>query len=878
MPDTADKTTTDELPPTSPRPLKHKASWIKPRPQSPTADEDEDNSFATSTGGVADNSGGSATSSGYGSGSKQTRTTPLSGSRHGLSTGSYHGIPLSSGSKHGLSSGSRQGSLQTGSFHSPASTASVATAAEFGPSTKLVMLVSSLFTYTNKQNRVLAMMRAKGIEPEIVDGTDPSNANLRDKYFGISGKWGQYPQFFAVDDARTDGTVQFIGEYETIVTLNDKGNLTRNKLLSTRVPQSPSAMKFRKSNKVTAKQNIMGEFGGLAPLAPDQDIPRHTWSGKIQQLPVSPTQSQASELSKVQLKRTSDHSHIPVSPESQASEFSKVQLKRASEETQTGPPPPPPPPPLSDTTTSPRNLSLKRSSSLPPPPPPPPPPPTSDDNKLSGSQSRFEGAGKGRIVANPSGATVASTTNYSPSKHNDILRKALDSLSPTGYHGPLSDADTAVPGNRSGISKGLPTVNEEEKAPLLELDYPSGDDSWLPPSLSAVSKSRWTTKPRQLSSASQQPPIRSARVDFTGAILNNAEGAMHWLPPSMLDENNEHLKKVEVNLQPAQENCEGSFSLVPKDNSSSKIAGSKHYMPSTNEAQTDSKQRRESFDASGLVMMQPESSRLNDSYADSSRSSTSARSSKSESAGSAGSTGSANRDTALLGGSRSSVSSTEENDNEITGFSNSAMGSSLPLLNGQGDDGTGKDMTVQDESSRSSSMEAGVALEDVVRNSDSQTETVPRSIAVQNRVTIVETTGQQSVSKSADYTSRSRGTKRSTNDDKSPSCFEWKCLFGSCLAIIAVAAGVVLFLFFYDRDNSSDSLSTPTFAPIINSPSQASMSPSAILPDPPPSGPDGASGPDALLDLFGHLRFLCISDNLGLLTGHINQRPLIRPR
>ena len=765
--------------PSSPGPPKQDASLTKQE----TPPADDETSFATA-GGVAE--GESVASA------DETKTqTPLSGSQHGLSS-AFHG--LSSGSKHRLPSGSR---------HSPIPPSSTV---EVGPSTKLVMLVSTLFTYTNKQNRVLAMLRAKGIEPEIVDGTDPINANLRDKYFGISGNWGNYPQFFAVDG--TNGNADFVGEYETIASLNDSGNLTRNKLLSTRVPQSPSAMRFRKSPKVTAKQNIMGTFGGLAPLSPEQDIKRQSFAGKIQQLPISP--KSRSELSRVQLKKPSDHSHTkPVSPQVN--------------------------------TEAPRIQPLNPPSRPPPPPPPPPPLSSPDDDSVNSN-----GPGKEKVE------TDRKSPVSSDNKQSDIP------LPPTGQkksipsHGVVARPQASVNNSKMGLysagtTKDLPTVKEEEKVPLLEDDdFSSGDESWLPPSMAAIAKMRSKAKSRKAtagerylppSNLSQKPPIRSARVDFTGAILNNAEGLVHWLPPSMLDENYKP-RAQEVKPKAAKDDHNDSFSFVPNESSISRIMNS-------NKAPTDSRQVQESFDASGFVLTKVDSAKLNDPNE-------SGRLSLSESARMDAALGSSSSSDASSSDVSSSDSSSEKNLDESAG------------MTGQSEEKFGKGATVVASSSESSSLEADVALEDVVRNSEAPAVVVPRSIAVQKKVTMGGANSQNRVTnrdggvswsnQPSTVPQRSRGAKSSSTGNKTTSCLGCKCIIGSCLTVIVLAVAAALFFLFYDRDSSTDPPSNPTGAPPpnMNPSSQTPMGPSDNQPasPPSPSSQNGSISADVLLDLL----------------------------
>ena len=98
-------------------------------------------------------------------------------------------------------------------------------------STKLVMLTSTSSgnrLQAGNQKRALSLLRAHGIEPEVIDGSDPKNIDVRNQYLGISGIKGNYPQFFAITELETT----FVGNVETLEFMNDAGTLSRKSILS----------------------------------------------------------------------------------------------------------------------------------------------------------------------------------------------------------------------------------------------------------------------------------------------------------------------------------------------------------------------------------------------------------------------------------------------------------------------------------------------------------------------------------------------------------------------------------------------------------------------------------------------------------------------
>jgi hypothetical protein len=89
----------------------------------------------------------------------------------------------------------------------------------------LLMLVSTVSGSTlqqRNQKRALTMLQACGVQPEILDAADPSNALVRDELCELSGmQKGQYPQFFLVQGDRTE----FFADFAELEHMNEEGTL-----------------------------------------------------------------------------------------------------------------------------------------------------------------------------------------------------------------------------------------------------------------------------------------------------------------------------------------------------------------------------------------------------------------------------------------------------------------------------------------------------------------------------------------------------------------------------------------------------------------------------------------------------------------------------
>ncbi|VEU34897.1 unnamed protein product [Pseudo-nitzschia multistriata] len=85
----------------------------------------------------------------------------------------------------------------------------------------LVSSVSGSVVQTKNQNRALTMVEACGIQPEVLDASDPANALVRDELFEMSGIRGVFPQFFLVQGDRTS----FFADFAELEHMNDEGTL-----------------------------------------------------------------------------------------------------------------------------------------------------------------------------------------------------------------------------------------------------------------------------------------------------------------------------------------------------------------------------------------------------------------------------------------------------------------------------------------------------------------------------------------------------------------------------------------------------------------------------------------------------------------------------
>jgi hypothetical protein len=99
------------------------------------------------------------------------------------------------------------------------------------------------------------LFKAHGLNPELVDGADPSNNDRRNTLFEISGIRGNYPQFFLV---QSNNKTIFLGNFETIESMNDAGTLNMNIISS---DASNGVATPEKKRVASARTNIRKQKG-----------------------------------------------------------------------------------------------------------------------------------------------------------------------------------------------------------------------------------------------------------------------------------------------------------------------------------------------------------------------------------------------------------------------------------------------------------------------------------------------------------------------------------------------------------------------------------------------------------------------------------------
>jgi len=90
---------------------------------------------------------------------------------------------------------------------------------------KLIMLISSMsgnMTTSTNQAQAQSLLASLEVVPEIIDGADPMQKDVRNELFTLSGLRGKYPQFFL---RQADGTMKFFGDFDTLAHYNDTGTL-----------------------------------------------------------------------------------------------------------------------------------------------------------------------------------------------------------------------------------------------------------------------------------------------------------------------------------------------------------------------------------------------------------------------------------------------------------------------------------------------------------------------------------------------------------------------------------------------------------------------------------------------------------------------------
>ena len=122
--------------------------------------------------------------------------------------------------------------LERASIEDAAEKSESNTAAMKTSKSHILMLVTNMGmnrTQVQNQQRATMMLNALNIMYETVDGSDPSNKEIRNELFRISDTRGAYPQFFVVTDHGDDSEQQisFLGDFEIIEGINDSSSLPK---------------------------------------------------------------------------------------------------------------------------------------------------------------------------------------------------------------------------------------------------------------------------------------------------------------------------------------------------------------------------------------------------------------------------------------------------------------------------------------------------------------------------------------------------------------------------------------------------------------------------------------------------------------------------
>jgi len=156
----------------------------------------------------------------------------------------------------------------------------------------LISKTSTNSQYVAHQERAIDILKAHGIEPEVINGSDPKLNDLRNILFRMSGIYDVYPQFFLREQKKTE----FLGDFDFIESKNDDDTLkhilnssklrglangeTKDdssdandnplRITSTRNGENRSNVTHESSNQVQ-KEMMLGQEGrrDISTLAPD---------------------------------------------------------------------------------------------------------------------------------------------------------------------------------------------------------------------------------------------------------------------------------------------------------------------------------------------------------------------------------------------------------------------------------------------------------------------------------------------------------------------------------------------------------------------------------------------------------------------------------
>ena len=123
------------------------------------------------------------------------------------------------------------------------------------------------------QDRALTILKARGINVEILDAMDPSIKALRSRLFEISGIRGNYPQFFVRDGGEGDSSsYKFFGGFDHIEDMNEMGTLTTEAIGVGASSESTTAVPDQRE-KPTSARSVPSETKSILSrnIAADDD-------------------------------------------------------------------------------------------------------------------------------------------------------------------------------------------------------------------------------------------------------------------------------------------------------------------------------------------------------------------------------------------------------------------------------------------------------------------------------------------------------------------------------------------------------------------------------------------------------------------------------
>ena len=118
---------------------------------------------------------------------------------------------------------------------------------------------------TKRQENAFTILKARHLEYEVIDATDPVNQTWREELFQLAGDLREYPLFFLLD--LSDGETTFWGNFERFEYSNDHGTLV-NELTGTKTtPWDPTMFVEPKVEKPAANGGLPGTPKSLTSVS-----------------------------------------------------------------------------------------------------------------------------------------------------------------------------------------------------------------------------------------------------------------------------------------------------------------------------------------------------------------------------------------------------------------------------------------------------------------------------------------------------------------------------------------------------------------------------------------------------------------------------------